>query len=288
MKLTENCICNQPSGLKKIKELADYLKIISDENRLKILCMLKDGERCVCEIYEPLSLPQNLISHHLKVLKAANLVHSKKQGKWIHYKINEKKLKKLNDLYLALLKQNPENRRSHGQCHSEDPNVTSGNEESRNELRSFADAQDDILNTEKIKILFLCTGNSARSQIAEGWTKTLKGKQIEAYSAGVEVQGLNPLAVEVMAESGVDISNQRSKLVDEVMKISFDYVITLCDNAKTTCPVFPGKVKVVHVSFSDPAKVKGLQSLKLQAFRQTRDKIKEFISNLHDVLKELN
>jgi ArsR family transcriptional regulator len=108
MSIDMKCICVQPDGIKKINELTDYLKVIADANRLKILCLLKDGERCVCDIYEPLALPQNLISHHLKVLKEAGLVLSRKQGKWVHYRINESKLINLNSLYLTLLEKSPE------------------------------------------------------------------------------------------------------------------------------------------------------------------------------------
>ncbi|RJQ31916.1 MAG: ArsR family transcriptional regulator [Actinobacteria bacterium] len=98
------CFCDTAKGLRKIKELADYLKIISDENRLKILCLLKDGERCVCHIYEPLDLPQNLISHHLKTLKKAELLHSRKEGKWMFYKRNEEKISQFNVQYLEMVK----------------------------------------------------------------------------------------------------------------------------------------------------------------------------------------
>ena len=107
----------------------------------------------------------------------------------------------------------------------------------------------------KMKVLFLCTGNSCRSQMAEGWTRTLKGDLIEPYSAGIETHGLNANAVRVMAEAGVDISAQRSKHVGELRGIRFDYVVTVCDHAHEHCPVFPGKFKVVHVAFDDPPRL---------------------------------
>ena len=93
---------------------------------------------------------------------------------------------------------------------------------------------------EKIKILFLCTGNSCRSQMAEGWARALRSDCIEAYSAGIETHGMNPRAMRVMAEAGVDISGQRSKHVDELKDVRFDYVVTVCDNAAESCPRFPG------------------------------------------------
>ena len=107
----------------------------------------------------------------------------------------------------------------------------------------------------KIKILFLCTGNSCRSQMAEGWARKLKGDMIEPYSAGIETHGLNPNAVKVMAEAGIDISGHRSKRLDELRGVPFDYVVTVCDHANQSCPIFPGKVKRMHVGFDDPPRL---------------------------------
>jgi arsenate reductase len=138
---------------------------------------------------------------------------------------------------------------------------------------------------DKIKILFLCTGNSCRSQMAEGWARYLKSDVIDAYSAGVWPAGVNPRTIKVMAEAGVDISDQTSKHVDELLWIDFDYVITLCDNARKLCPVFPGKAKFIHKGFEDPIAVIGSEEKKLQAYRKTRDDIKEFIETLPESLE---
>ncbi|MDD5597936.1 MAG: arsenate reductase ArsC [Victivallaceae bacterium] len=143
----------------------------------------------------------------------------------------------------------------------------------------------------KLKILFLCTGNSCRSQMAEGWARRLKGELIEAYSAGIEKHGLNPDAVKVMAEAGVDISTQKSKLPSELENIDFDYVITVCGHANESCPIFPGKTKVVHVGFDDPprmAKELTREEEKLNCYRRVRDEIKKFVASLPDALKKRN
>ncbi|MFA6103923.1 MAG: arsenate reductase ArsC [Victivallaceae bacterium] len=135
----------------------------------------------------------------------------------------------------------------------------------------------------KLKILFLCTGNSCRSQMAEGWCRHLKGDLIEAYSAGIETHGLNPYAVKVMAEAGVDISGHKSKLLTDLNGIDFDYVVTVCGHAHETCPFFPAKAKVVHVGFDDPPKLaKALndEEKKLNCYRRVRDQIKKFIERL--------
>ena len=138
----------------------------------------------------------------------------------------------------------------------------------------------------KIKVLFVCTGNSCRSQMAEGWARHLKGDIIEAYSAGVWPVGVHPGAIRVMAEAGVDISDQDSKHVDEMLGIDFDYVVTLCDNAKQQCPVFPGKAKLIHKAFEDPVAVFGSEEQIMHAFRKTRDDIKAFIETLPEILKQ--
>ena len=109
-----------------------------------------------------------------------------------------------------------------------------------------------IISNDKINMLFLCTGNSCRSQMAEGWTRALKPDFIEPYSAGIESHGLNPYTVRVMSEAGVDISNHRSTPVGEPFDIPFDYVVTVCDHANEHCPVFPRPAKRVHVGFDDP------------------------------------
>ena len=147
--------------------------------------------------------------------------------------------------------------------------------------------------TEKLKILFLCTGNSCRSQMAEGWARVLKEDTIEAYSAGVELHGLNPDAVKVMAEAGVDISNQKSKHIDDFKEIDLDIVVTVCGNAHETCPYFPPRCKVVHVGFDDPPKMaeslakKGVDKEKqLDCYRKIRDEIKAFVEGLPDSLSD--
>ena len=139
----------------------------------------------------------------------------------------------------------------------------------------------------KLVFLFLCTGNSCRSQMAEGWTRALKGDQIDAFSAGIETHGLNPRAVQVMAEAGVDISGHKSKTVADLPTKDFDFVVTVCDHAHESCPLFPGKTKVVHVGFDDPprlAKEARTEEEALAHYRRVRDEIKAFVENLPGAL----
>jgi len=138
---------------------------------------------------------------------------------------------------------------------------------------------------EKIKVLFLCTGNSCRSQMAEGWARDLKGNIIDAYSAGIRPIGLSTRAIQVMAEAGVDISMQKSQHLDEFSEIDFDYVITLCDNAAENCPVFTGKAKVLHRAFEDPYFAAGSEDDIMETFRKVRNDIRKFIEEMPDNLE---
>jgi len=142
---------------------------------------------------------------------------------------------------------------------------------------------------DKIKILFLCTGNSCRSQMAEGWVRHLKIDVLEPYSAGIETHGMNEHAVRVMKEAGVDISAHRSKHVKELLDIPFDFVVTVCDHANEHCPVFPGRVKHVHVGFDDPpglAKSAKSEEEALGHYRRVRDEIRAFIETLPEALEK--
>ncbi len=142
---------------------------------------------------------------------------------------------------------------------------------------------------EKIKLLYLCTGNSCRSQMAERWTRALKSNEIEVCSAGLETHGLNPSAVKVMAEAGVDISGQKSQHLDEFADVKLDVVVTVCAHAHETCPYFPGDAKVIHVEFDDPPKLSppdAPEEVKLDGFRRVRDEIKAFVETLPGFLAQ--
>lgn len=128
------------------------------------------------------------------------------------------------------------------------------------------------------KILLLCTGNSCRSQMAEGYLKAFAKGKTEIYSAGIETHGVNPKAIAIMKEDGIDLSKHTSNNIDEYIEIDFDFVITVCDNAKENCPFFPTKAKKLHQNFPDPAKALGSEEEILMAFREVRQMIKEYTS----------
>ena len=140
---------------------------------------------------------------------------------------------------------------------------------------------------EKEKVLILCTGNSARSQMAEGLLKHICGDEFDIYSAGTKPSIVRPEAIQVLKEIGVDISKNRSKSIDEFLDTEIDFVLTVCSNAKENCPYFPAKTKLIHYSFSDPAEITGDEQTRLSAFRQVRDAIKKyFLQDFVKVLKD--
>ena len=142
---------------------------------------------------------------------------------------------------------------------------------------------------DKRKILYLCTGNTCRSQMAEAWTRQLRGDLLEAYSAGVKPEGVDPRAIKAMAEVGVDISGQESKNLDALGGLEFDYVVTLCDNARESCPYFPAKTRLMHQGFDDPPKLAEGANDENEAmahYRRVRDEIRAFVEKLDEALME--
>jgi len=136
------------------------------------------------------------------------------------------------------------------------------------------------------RVLFLCTGNSCRSQMAEGWARALAPHRLEACSAGIEAHGLNPLATRVMREAGVDISQQRSKTLDEVADLDFDLVVTVCDHAQEACPLYPAGTHRIHARFDDPptlARHAASPDEALDVYRRIRDEIRDFVRQLADL-----
>lgn len=135
----------------------------------------------------------------------------------------------------------------------------------------------------KRKVLVLCTGNSCRSQLAEGYLRYFANDKAQIYSAGIETHGVNPKAIEIMKKDGIDISSHTSNNVNEYTSIDFDFVITVCDNAKESCPYFPSNAVKFHYNFPDPAKAKGTDGEVMAQFREVRDMIKEYA---HTFVKE--
>jgi arsenate reductase len=261
---------------------AAFFKVLSDPTRLRLVIILAvKGELCVCKLSEALRQPQYKISRHLGILRRQGLVEARREGTWMYYQLRRPSGPVeacLWDCFKTCFLEHPEAQEDLqrlSESHCSEP-LTEKENPCMDEKK-------------KLRILFLCTGNSCRSQMAEGWARHLKGDCVEPYSAGIETHGLNPYAVKVMAEAGVDISAHRSKHLEEVRSILFDYVITVCDHAHESCPLFPGRTRVIHAGFEDPPRL--AQEAKteeevLNCYRRVRDQIRSFVEQIPDILQK--
>ncbi len=250
-----------------MKKETGWFKALSEPIRLRLAVILaRRGETCVCELARAVGEQHFKVSRHLGIMRAAGMVDARREGTWMYYSIVNARTKFEKSVINCL-----------AESFDSDETVKS-------DLRRMKGTGCSL----RLKVLFLCTGNSCRSQMAEGWAKHLKADMIEPYSAGVVKKGVDPLAVEVMAEEGVDISGHKSKTVFEVLEKKFDYVITLCSDAQKTCPVFPGRAKVLHKGFDDPpalAKKAKTEKEKLAYYSRVRDEIKKFVEKMPGNLK---
>jgi ArsR family transcriptional regulator, arsenate/arsenite/antimonite-responsive transcriptional repressor / arsenate reductase (thioredoxin) len=226
-----------------------FLKLLAHDIRWKILVLLGRSDYHVQEIVRQLELPQNLVSYHLRRLYDQNLVTERRStadGRDIYYSLD---VNTLRTLYFAA-------------ADSLNPALNT------TDIDSALQEAVSHLPNKKVRVLFLCTHNSARSQMAEGILRHLSGDRIEAFSAGSQPTSLHPLAIQTMSKMGIDISRQRSKRLDEYLDQSFDYIVTVCDRVRESCPTFPGDPERVHWSFIDPAAVEGSEKERSRAFDQ--------------------
>ncbi|HEX6480709.1 MAG TPA: metalloregulator ArsR/SmtB family transcription factor [Ktedonobacteraceae bacterium] len=239
----------------------DILKLLAHDVRWKILSLLAHSDYCVQEMVRFLEQPQNLVSYHLRRLHNHGIVSERRStadGRDIYYSLN---LEKLQALYFT----------SAGVLH---PALS---------IAQISPAEEIIVFPHKpIRVLFLCTGNSARSQIAEGLLRHLSKGQVEAFSAGSDPRKLHPYAVGVMASMGIDISQQRAKHFDEFLGQSFHHVITVCDRVKEICPTFPGNPEPDHIHWSlpDPSLMDGSEEEKYAVFEQIAQQLQTRIHYL--------
>jgi ArsR family transcriptional regulator, arsenate/arsenite/antimonite-responsive transcriptional repressor / arsenate reductase (thioredoxin) len=243
-----------------------FLKLLADEQRWKLLEALAYSDRRVQELVSVLQQPQNLVSYHLRKLREHALVREQRSAadrRDVYYSLDLDRLKGMlmstgEALHPGL---------------GEQPNVN----------------QDMPLAREgkRVRVLFLCTHNSARSQMAEGILRHMAGDRVEVASAGTEVTRVHPLAAKTMEVRGIDISGQRSKHLDEFRDQQFDYVITVCDRASETCPIFPGDPERIHWSIPDPSSVEGDHTKREAAFQRTADDLLTRIRYLLSLLQRL-
>jgi ArsR family transcriptional regulator, arsenate/arsenite/antimonite-responsive transcriptional repressor / arsenate reductase (thioredoxin) len=221
----------------------ELLKLLADDTRWQLISELRQSDRQVGELVAQLQLPQNLVSYHLGVLRQAGLVHVRRSdadARVTYYGLDIERLQSVHQQIGADLQL---------------PQLTASME------------------APSATVIFLCTGNSARSQMAEGWLRHLSGGRVLARSAGVQPRSLHPLAVEVMAEAGIDIGYQRAKSPEALASMRPDVVVTVCDLARERCPEWPGKLAQLHWSIPDPVRVQGDRTTELGAFRTASNEL---------------
>lgn len=241
-----------------------FLKLLAHELRWRLVEALARSDRRVQELVALVGEPHNLVSYHLRQLRDQALVSERRSsadGRDIYYSLD---LDRLKGLYFAA-------------GESLHPGFTEG---------TTAATSDAVKLRPRLRVLFLCTHNSARSQMAEGILRQLGGDRVEVASAGTEATRVHPLAVREMAERGIDISGQRSKLMNEFLGERFDYVVTVCDNARETCPIFPGDPERIHWSIPDPSAVEGDEKTRQAAFKKAADELTTRIRYLLALLEK--
>lgn len=237
------------------------LKLLSHGLRWRLLLALAQSDLRVMELIQRVEQPQNLVSYHLRRLRKEKLVEVRRSGadsRAIYYSLN---LDEIHRLYIA------------------------AGEMLHPALGTAKATEASMASLPTIRVLFLCTHNSARSQMAEGILRTLSHGNIKVFSAGTEPTQVHPLAIRAMQELKIDIRHHRSKSLEEFLAQSFDYIITVCDRAREACPVFPGDSNQIHWSFPDPSAVEGSEAVRMEAFRTTAIQLNTRINYLLMMLR---
>ena len=244
-----------------MKEIVDIASALGDKSRLRILLCLKDSTLCLCHLTEILGLAGSTVSKHLSLLESAGLIESQPDGKWKFYRWVENGDGKCASEALAWV-------RHHAGADGQAKDDASKRAVVLARLNSFCPPEP------RTRVLFLCTGNSCLSQMAEGLLRAMAGRRFEVYSAGVDPKPVAELTRQVMREIGIDIEGQRPKSVmDFLGREHFGHLITVCERANGLCPIFPGVGNRRHWPLPDPSEVEGTEEVRLDAFRTTRDEL---------------
>jgi arsenate reductase len=255
------------ASMEKLNNIIKISKALSDPGRVKILVFLAEGEKCICEISEFAGISESTASRHMKTLEETGLVVSRKDSKWRYFSHSSSGTSGPAQYALAM--------------------VLKYLEGEINTLKSSGET--DKMCKTKPKVMFLCTANSCRSQMAEAFLRKYGKDFFHVYSAGMVPEEVNPMTKQVMLEKGIDISDQSSKSIFEFLgKMHFGYLITVCSRANEQCPIFPGISTRLFWPFEDPLKFEGTDEEKLIKFREIRDNIELKISEWVKDYKQKN
>jgi protein-tyrosine-phosphatase/DNA-binding transcriptional ArsR family regulator len=230
----------------------DFLKLLAHDIRWRILLALSQSDYRVEELVKQIKHPHNLVSYHLKRLRLNRLISERRSsadGRDIYYSLN---LDQFRQLYFQA---------------GQSLHAAIGDVSSQTHTKTEASKKAPI------RILFLCTHNSARSQMAEGLFRKIAGDQVDVFSAGSEPTSIHSLAIKIMSQIGIDLTKQRSKHLSEFIGQYFDYIVTVCDRVREVCPIFPGDPEQIHWSFPDPVAIEGSLQTKEKAFADTANQL---------------
>lgn len=245
--------------MKEKDQIVSICKALSDPGRLEVLAALDTEEMCLCDLAERLGLTDSTVSRHMMILEQAGLVESRKDGRWRYFRHAQADVPGPPQYAVAWIRKYI--RGSDAAVH-----------------HKLEQGQSASICKNKANVMFLCSGNSCRSQIAEAFLRKYGNDLFHVYSAGLEPKGIDPMTLEVMQEVGVDISNQKSKgVLDFIGRMHFGYLITVCSRAEEICPIFPGVSFRLYWPFEDPVKFNGPDSKRRMKFRQVRDDIEKKI-----------
>lgn len=251
--------------------LANQLKLLAHPERLRILDILRREPECVCHLEMLLDKPQPYVSQQLRLLRKANMIIDERRGHNIYYQLADERIREWLEQILGPAKEDPQLAVLKKTLPCECPTCAT------NLQISFAPQYPpETVEINKAKLLFLCTGNSARSQMAEAFMREYAGDQFDVYSAGLEPRGIHPLTVRVMDEIGMDISQQQSTDLHEYLgRVNFGYLITVCERAEKNCPTafLNSGGERMDWFFDDPAAIQGAEEARLAKFRTIRDQI---------------
>lgn len=252
------------TSMNRKNDIITICKALSDPGRLEAVLALDTGEQCICDLAEKLALSESTVSRHMAILEKAGLVASRKDGRWRYFRHAQAEIPGAAQYAVAWIRK-----------HIKGSDAVTPTVLAEDSVKAVCD--------NKAKVMFLCSGNSCRSQMAEAFLRKYGKSFFHAYSAGIEPQGIHPLTLKVMEEAGIDMKGQKAKSVlDFIGHMHFGYLITVCNRAEDICPLFPGVSYRLYWPFEDPVPFEGSEPERIEKFREVRDAIESRVKQWVD------